>query len=81
MDNSIQVLSSIVSKLPVGVVNSGDATPEITIENVLSLIFDKLSVARITKVYVVSLITKPGVPVIKPVLAKDKPLGKEPLIS
>jgi hypothetical protein len=62
-------------------VNSGEATPEINIENVLSLIFDKLSVARITNVYVVSLITNPGNPELTPSVDNVNPRGKVPLIK
>ena len=77
--NSIHTLSNVFKILPTGVVNFGIAEPEIDIENVLSVILRKLSVALIVKVLVISLVTSTGVPLINPLELIDIPLGNVPL--
>ena len=75
----IQTLSGVVNILPVGVVNSGIATPDIFIENVRSRTLYKLSVALIVNMLNVSAVTNVGVPVINPAEFIVIPLGKLPL--
>jgi len=76
---STQMLSSVLRSVPDGVVNSGNAEPEIIIENDLSLIFCKLSVARTANEYTISAVTSSGVPDILPSASIDIPSGMAPL--
>jgi hypothetical protein len=69
----------VFNTLPAGVVNSGIADPDIVIENVLSRRLDKLSVALIVKVVVVSTVTNVGVPLINPLDVIVVPEGNVPL--
>jgi hypothetical protein len=69
----------VFKTLPAGVVNLGIADPDTVIENVLSRMLDKLSVALIVKVLVVSTVTNVGVPLINPSDVIDIPGGNVPL--
>jgi hypothetical protein len=60
-------------------VNLGIADPDTVIENVLSRRLDRLSVALMVKVFVISLVTNVGVPLINPALLIDNPGGNVPL--
>jgi hypothetical protein len=73
------MLSNVFNMLPAGVVNLGIADPDTVIENVLSRKKDKLSVALMVKVFVISLVTNVGVPLINPVVLIDSPDGSVPL--
>jgi hypothetical protein len=55
------------------------AEPDIVIENVLSRILDKLSVALTVKVLVVSVVTNVGVPLSNPLVVIVIPGGNVPL--
>ena len=76
---SFQTLSIVESKLPGAVVNAGVTTPETLIENVLSLMLLKLSVALTPNVLAVDEVTKLGVPVINPSESIVRPGGSDPL--
>ena len=78
---SVHSLSYVVPNDPSGVVNVGNASPDMRMLNVLSFTLPKLSVTLITKVLVVSEGTMLGIPNISPSLLNDNPSGKEPLIN